>query len=109
MPRAMNHYVTEPSFQTPVIRNAEIVVCGGGPAGISAAIAAARSGARTVLLEGAGCLGGIWTSGLLAYVLDPKPDSAVTALLISELERYGAKSENKRLDLIRDRYDWAKH
>ena len=38
---------------------------GAGPAGVAAAIAAARTGAKTRLLEVNGCLGGVWTAGLL--------------------------------------------
>lgn len=60
---------TESSKELELLTSGEVIVCGGGPAGIAAAVSAARSGARTVLLESAGCLGGIWTSGLLPHVL----------------------------------------
>lgn len=43
----------------------EVIVVGGGPAGCTAAIAAAREGARTLLIEATGCLGGMGTSGLV--------------------------------------------
>lgn len=43
----------------------DIVVVGGGPAGICAAIAAARSGARTLLIERYGFLGGMSTAALV--------------------------------------------
>ncbi|MCC7494723.1 MAG: FAD-dependent oxidoreductase [Fimbriimonadaceae bacterium] len=43
----------------------DVLVCGGGPAGVGAAWAAARLGARTLLLERWGQLGGVWTAGLL--------------------------------------------
>ncbi|MHC4788337.1 MAG: FAD-dependent oxidoreductase, partial [Planctomycetota bacterium] len=42
---------------------ADVVVIGGGMAGIGAAIASARSGARTILVERAGWLGGIGITG----------------------------------------------
>ena len=45
----------------------EIVVVGGGPAGLVASIAAARNGADTLLIEGTGCLGGMASSGLLSF------------------------------------------
>jgi len=45
---------------------ADVVVCGGGPAGTAAAIAAARAGADTLLIEKYGALGGIAASGLLS-------------------------------------------
>lgn len=61
----------------------DVIVCGGGPAGISAAISAGRSGLKTLLLESQGCLGGIWTSGLLCLVLD----AGGKAGILEELER----------------------
>ena len=54
----------------PVAERCDVLVCGSGPAGVAAALAAARAGARTRLLEVQGCLGGVWTAGLLSYVLD---------------------------------------
>lgn len=48
----------------------DVIVAGGGPAGVAAAVSAARSGARVRLLETHGCLGGIWTSGLVGCCLD---------------------------------------
>ncbi len=50
----------------------DVLVCGAGPAGICAALAAARGGARTRLLEAGGCLGGVWTRGLLSLILDAR-------------------------------------
>ena len=47
-----------------------ILVCGGGPAGTMAAIAAARSGAEVLLAEKNGCLGGTLTAGLVGITLD---------------------------------------
>lgn len=44
----------------------DVVVCGGGPAGFIAAVAAARGGARTALVEQYGFLGGMATAGLVA-------------------------------------------
>ena len=48
----------------------DVIVCGGGPAGVAAALASARSGARTRLIELHGCLGGVWTAGLLSWIID---------------------------------------
>lgn len=50
----------------PVVSNYDVVVCGGGPAGFIAAIAAARCGARTALVERYGFLGGMATAGIVA-------------------------------------------
>lgn len=43
----------------------DVIVAGGGPAGCTAAASAAREGARTLLVEATGCLGGMGTSGLV--------------------------------------------
>ncbi|MEM3658323.1 MAG: FAD-dependent oxidoreductase [Candidatus Hadarchaeum sp.] len=51
-------------IRTPVLIKADVVVVGGGPAGLVAAIAAARNGAKTVLIERFGFLGGMATTGL---------------------------------------------
>lgn len=48
----------------------DLVVAGGGPAGVAAAISAARLGAKVLLVEGTGCLGGMGTSGLVT-AFDP--------------------------------------
>lgn len=47
----------------------EVVVVGGGPAGSAAAIAASRMGAKTLLIEATGCLGGVGTSGMVTVLL----------------------------------------
>lgn len=52
----------------PVINEYDIVVCGGGPSGFIAAIAAARGGARTALIERYGFLGGMATASLVAPI-----------------------------------------
>lgn len=46
-------------------RQYDVAVIGGGPAGVCAAIAAARTGAHTLLVEEGGCLGGMATKGLV--------------------------------------------
>ena len=43
----------------------EVIIVGGGPAGCTAAISAAREGAKTLLIEATGALGGMGTNGLV--------------------------------------------
>ena len=61
---------SEPAQQLALNADADVIVCGGGPAGVTAAIAAARTGAQVRLFEIHGCLGGVWTGGLLGYLMD---------------------------------------
>jgi len=61
-------FITEPAREIPVIAEVDVLVCGGGPAGTAAAIAAARAGARTMLIERYGCLGGLATGGLVIVI-----------------------------------------
>jgi hypothetical protein len=50
--------VTEAARQVPVIAEVDVLVVGSGPGGLAAALAAARTGVRTMLVERFGCLGG---------------------------------------------------
>jgi hypothetical protein len=61
--------VKEPAKEIKVFQETDITVVGGGPAGIAAAIAAARNGAHTVLLERYGHLGGMATGGLVILIM----------------------------------------
>src|SRR3954469_19230048 len=59
---AMTGTFTEPARQTPVWGEYDVVVLGGGPAGIAASVAAARAGRKTLLVERYGFLGGMGTA-----------------------------------------------
>ena len=62
-------YVKEPSHKIPVVASVDVIVVGGGPAGVAAAVSAARQGASTMLVEKTSYLGGLWTGGLVLPVL----------------------------------------
>src|SRR5512139_1604324 len=57
------------SAQVPVADTYDVVVVGGGIAGVSAALAARRSGCRVLLIEKSVVLGGLATLGFIAYYL----------------------------------------
>ncbi|GAB4037060.1 MAG: FAD-dependent oxidoreductase [Rubrivivax sp.] len=56
-------FVQEPPRRTEVFAEVDVCVLGGGPAGLAAAVSAARGGARTLLVERYGFLGGMGTAG----------------------------------------------
>ena len=93
--------VLEPARFTECIGNYDVAVCGGGIAGIAAALAAARNGARTVLLERGFLLGGLATAGLIAIYL-PLCDgmgNQVTFGIAEELLRFSVRHGSDATDL----------
>ena len=52
-----------------IYKSYDVVVAGGGPAGIGAALAAAQNGVKVLLIEGNGCLGGTSIAGNLPFYL----------------------------------------
>jgi len=60
--------VQEPAKEINVHTESDVAVVGGGPAGVAAAIASARNGAETVLIERYGHLGGMATGGLVILI-----------------------------------------
>ena len=61
--------IIQETLQTKVVKEYDVAVCGGGFGGISAALAAARQGKKTVLFEKENLLGGLGTLGLITIYL----------------------------------------
>ncbi len=89
-------------LQTPVVGRHQVIVAGGGPSGVIAALAAARSGADTLLIERYPFLGGNGTAGLMTcyngFRNQRPPDALQTvkgipAEYIAELVRLGGIAE----------------
>lgn len=57
--------IVEPPRRTPVVRDVDVLVCGGGVSGIGAALGAARAGARTMIVERNAFLGGAATAVIM--------------------------------------------
>lgn len=81
-------FIQENARKTPVRGTFDVIVAGSGPSGVCAALRAARSGAKTMLIEQNGCLGGMWTAGLLGWMIDhDKPESSLLKDLKAELRK----------------------
>jgi hypothetical protein len=97
--------ITEPAGEIKVFREADVVVVGGGPAGIGAAVAAARSGADTVLIERYGHLGGMATGGLVILIPHMSGDNGAQQIMgicqewIDRLDRLGGAIHPDRSEL----------
>jgi hypothetical protein len=82
--------INEAPRVTPVVDRTDVIVVGGGPAGVAAALSAARRGASVRLIEAHGQLGGVWTSGLLSWVLDWGNKDGIMQEIRRELDARGA-------------------
>jgi hypothetical protein len=86
--------IAEPAGQVPIVRRADLVVVGGGPAGVAAAVAGARSGLSVTLLERYAYLGGL-ASGGMVLVLDDMCNGAEISVrglcseIVERMERIG--------------------
>ena len=87
-------YITEPQREIPVSDECDVLVCGSGIAGIAAALAAARNGAKVILLERQFMLGGLATLGLVTIYL-PLCDGEGTQV------SFGIADELLRLSIAR--------
>ncbi|MGQ9605957.1 MAG: FAD-dependent oxidoreductase [Thermogutta sp.] len=67
--RFVDGRVIQPQRELELLSRCQVLVVGGGPAGVSAAIAARRAGADVTLVERYGHFGGLWTGGLVLLVL----------------------------------------
>jgi hypothetical protein len=75
---------------SPLAGRFDVIVAGCGPAGIAAALAAARRGAKTLVIEKNGCLGGVWTAGLLCWILDVRNKTGIICEIQERLQQAGA-------------------
>ncbi len=92
----MVDFIHEPARDTPVKTRCDVLVVGGGTAGVAAAVAAARQGADVVLAERFNYPGGLATGGLivLLLVLDDGQGRQVTAGLCQEaIDRLAARNQ----------------
>ncbi|MBI5949917.1 MAG: FAD-dependent oxidoreductase [Chloroflexi bacterium] len=90
----MASFIVEPERRVPVIAETDVLVVGGGTAGIAAAVAAARGGARAMLVERYGSLGGLASNGLIILLLtmdDGRGKQVVAGLCQEMVDRLAAR------------------
>ncbi|MFA5028888.1 MAG: FAD-dependent oxidoreductase [Candidatus Methylomirabilota bacterium] len=80
-------YIREPERQTPIVADTDLLVCGGGFAGVAAAVSAARLGVKVLLLEKYGFLGGLATGGLV--ITTPPLDNGINREIGERLRARG--------------------
>lgn len=76
-------------LETPICGYYDVIVVGAGPAGCGAALAAARKGAKTLILDKFNCLGGLWTTGFMNPVFDIRNKGGIMEELIEEHKSRG--------------------
>ncbi len=74
------------SFQTEVLGEYDVIVVGGGPAGIGTAITSGRRGLKTLLIERYGFLGGTWTASLVNPFFDSLDKEGLVKELVDDLK-----------------------
>jgi choline dehydrogenase-like flavoprotein len=90
----MTAVVHEPARNVPVVSRADVVVVGGGPAGCSAAVAAARNGTSVCLIERYPYLGGLASGGMVLVLDDMCAGTEITVRgtcqeMIDRMQRHG--------------------
>ena len=60
--------IEEPARTIPVLAETDVLVVGGGPGGLAAALGAARQGAKVMLVERYGCFGGVIAQSMVGTV-----------------------------------------
>lgn len=96
-----------PQKRVPVVRVVDVLVVGGGPSGIGAAIASARSGAVTLLVERYGFLGGVGTAALETTYIKPRSEAremdGIFAEVLTRLKMLGGTGKEGFIGI-----DWGR-
>lgn len=83
--------IIEPQREVEVLADVDVVVVGGGPAGVGAALGAARNGAKTILVERFNCLGGMQTLCYNSqfFLIDPEVLGGIVMDIVERLRKGG--------------------
>lgn len=88
-------------LRVPIVADVDVAVAGGGLAGVAAAVAAARRGARTLLVERAGAVGGMATSGYVPPILRPDLAGGLVAEFIDRLQQRGGQQQHRHPEVMK--------
>lgn len=80
--------------RVPILGEYDVLVIGGGPAGIAAALSSARNGMKVLLFEGYGFLGGMWTAGMVNPFFDCENKGGICAELVERIDALGMSVMN---------------
>jgi len=94
----MNKFIVEPEKKIPLLKKYDVIVAGGGTAGIVAAIASARHGAKTLIIEATGAFGGMGTNGMVPAFCPYsfKNEPLIKGIGYEILERLREKSNSEK-------------
>lgn len=72
----------------------DVIVVGGGPAGIAAALSAARHGMKVLVIESYGFLGGMWTMGMVNPFFDQENKGGICKEIVETIEKQKMSAQN---------------
>jgi len=101
------HTVTEPQREIPILDRSDVVIAGGGVAGLGAAIASAREGVKTILIESNGFLGGVATGNMMQALCGCRGMSGIMEELVDRMHKKGGAPKwdyQDRLAKMKDGY-----
>ncbi len=88
-------------MKVPVVAETDVLVAGGGLAGVAAAVAAARQGARVVLVEQSGAVGGMATSGYVPPAVRPELAGGLVSEFLAALDERGGPDQQRHPEVMK--------
>lgn len=73
-------------MRTPIAGSFDVIVCGGGPTGVAAAISAARHQQKVLIIEAYGFFGGMWTAGMVSPFFDYENKGGICREIVEKID-----------------------